>query len=391
MKIIYITTAIDSTDYVSFCKLWSKSPNPSNQNFHNKLIRSLAINNEVHVISIRPFSKYLCKTRKLKAESAKTDGNITWNYLAITPNKISRLFSVKNQAKAIVKQLINKDEDAVIMTDTINPLCISVTTTLSKKYQIPTIAICTDSPSNITGTSKTYTTYLLRQASKCYAYLALTQELNDLFNPNGKPSLIIEGLVDTHAVSIGSIGIDDPYFFFAGALLERYGIYNLIEAFNMLKTNKVDLYICGHSGDEERVKEAIKSNPQIHYLGTLPVSIVLDYESSSLANINPRPYSEDLDRFSIPSKTIEYLSSGRPTISVKNTKLMKHFKENAIWARSSDPEDLYQAMRTVISLTKEERKILGMQAKEKANKLYSLESVNKKLNVFLELFKTKIY
>lgn len=390
MKIVYITTAIDSNDYKSFTKLWIKSPNPSNQNFHNKLIRSISLTNEIHVISIRPFSKKLCKTRKLKAEPAKTDGNITWHYLAISGDKLSRLISVKRQAKSIFKHIYKKDEDIVIFTDTINPMCINVANSLSKKYQIPTIGICTDSPSNITGTTKTYTTYLLKQASKCYAYLALTQELNDLFNPSNKPSLIVEGLVEPHTPSVNAIGISDPYFFFAGALLERYGVYNLIEAFGMLKTTKVDLYICGHSGNEEKLKEAIKDNPLIHYLGTLPVSIVLDYECAALANINPRPYSEDLDRFSIPSKTIEYLSSGRPTISVKNTKLMKHFKENAIWARSSEPEDLCQAMRTVINLTKEERKTLGSEAKEKANALYSLKSINRRIHSFLELFKTRV-
>ena len=139
-----------------------------------------------------------------------------------------------------------------------------------------------------------------------------------------------------------------------------------------------------------KLKEAIKGNPLIHFLGTLPVSLVLDYERTALANINPRPYSEDLDRFSIPSKTIEYLSSGRPTISVRNSKLMKHFKENAIWARTGEPEDLLLAMRTVINLTKEERKNLGQTAKEKVQKLYSLKVVNKKVNAFLELFKTTI-
>lgn len=389
MKIIYITTAMEENDYKSFVKQWHKHPNPSNQNFHNKLIRSIALTNEVEVISIRPFSKKLCKSRKLKAELNEI-GHITWRYLSIKGGKISRLINVKKQAKAILRSIYDKDEDFVIFTDTINPLCISTANALSKMYQIPTIGICTDSPSNITGTKRSYTLYLLNQSARCYGYLALTNELNDLFNPNNKPSLIIEGIADIERADKDAIGINTPYFFFAGALLERYGVYNMINAFNQLKTSKVDLYICGHSGDETKLREAIKDNNLIHYLGTIPVSLVLDYEKTALANINPRPYSEDLDRFSIPSKTIEYLASGRPTISVKNTKLMKHFQENAIWAKSGEPEDLLYAMRTVINLTKEERKNLGKTAKEKVDKLYSLKAVNKKINTFLQAFKTTI-
>ena len=391
MRIIYITTSIEENDYIDFVKLWKKAPNPSNQNFHNKLIRSLAINNYVDVISIRPFSKKLCKTPKLKAEFKETNnGLISWNYLAISGNRVIKYFSLNKQIKSLMKTIYNKDEEYVIFTDTINPSCISLANKLSKMYSIPTIGICTDSPSNITGTSKAYTVYLLSQASKCYGYIALTNELNMLFNPNSKPSLILEGIVDETKKNKLSIGIDTPYFFFGGALLEKYGVYNLIEAYKMLNTTKVDLYLCGHSGNIDHLKEVISTNSNIHFLGTIPVKDVVEYESHALANINPRPYSEDFDRYSIPSKTIEYLASGSPTISVKNTKLMKFFKEEAIWARSSEPEDLCACLNLVLSLNKEERKTLGKNAKEKALSLFSLKATNTRINNFLEGFKTRI-
>ena len=96
MRIIYITTSIEEKDYIEFVKLWKKAPNPSNQNFHNKLIRSIGINNKIDVISIRPFSKKLCKVRKLKAETKyDEDSLISWHYLMVDGNKISKYFSVK--------------------------------------------------------------------------------------------------------------------------------------------------------------------------------------------------------------------------------------------------------------------------------------------------------
>lgn len=381
---------MEANDFVSFSKQWTKSPNPSNQNFHNKMIRSIGINNKIDVVSIRPFNKKLCKTRKLKAESPKIEGNITWHYLEIKGGKFRKLSLIKKQTKSLLKSLIKDGEERVIFTDTINPACISTANFVSKIYQIPTIGICTDSPQNITGVKNSYISYILRQSSKCYGYIALTNDLNTLFNQNNKPSLIIEGVCDDREVKSGAIGIETPYFFFGGALLPRYGVYNLIAAFNMLKTAKVDLYICGHSGNDEEIKNAISGNPNIHFLGALPVSVVLDYEHAALANINPRPFDEELDRLSIPSKTIEYLSSGRPTISVVNSKLKVNFDDCVVWSNSGTPEDLCQSLRYVIGLTKEERKNLGQSAKAKAIKLYSLKSVNKKINIFLELFKTRV-
>ena len=381
---------MEASDFISFSKQWVKSPNPSNQNFHNKLIRSIAINNKIDVISIRPFNKKLCKTRKLKAEPPKIDGNITWHYLEVKGGKLSKLSLIKKQTKLLINSLLKEGDECVIFTDTINPTCISTANFISRIYQIPTIAICTDAPQNLTGVRHSYVSYILRQASKCYGYLALTEELNSLFNRNNKPSLIIEGVCDDREINTGAIGIETPYFFFGGALLPRYGVYNLIAAFNMLKTTKVDLYICGHAGNDEDIKNAISANPNIHFLGTLPVSVVLDYEHAALANINPRPFDDELDKLSIPSKTIEYLSSGRPTISVTNSKLKTNFEDCVVWSNSGTPEDLCQTLRYVINLTKEERKNLGQSAKAKAIKLYSLKSVNKKINNFLELFKTRV-
>ena len=152
MKIIYITTSLEENDYNEFNKLWTVSLNPSNQNFHNKMIRSFALQNEVEVISIRPFSRAKCKIKVLKSSINKV-GNITYNYLKINRNKFFRIISLKKQVKELIEKI--KTEDSVLVTDTINPKCVLITNYIQKKYHLPAIGICTDSPSNITGTSNT--------------------------------------------------------------------------------------------------------------------------------------------------------------------------------------------------------------------------------------------
>ena len=176
------------------------------------------------------------------------------------------------------------------------------------------------------------------------------------------------------------------YFFFGGALMKRYGIYELISAFHALNDKNYKLLICGHHANEHELSEAIGDNKNIVYLHTLPVEKVHQLEMNAIANINPRPYSEDLDRFSIPSKTMEYLSSGRPTISVKNTRLQKDFNEFAVWAKSSNPDDLLASMKRVLELTEEEQAELGKKARTKVLSLYSLTKLNEILTKFLESF-----
>ncbi len=386
MKIVYVTTALDKEDYKEFVKLWKKSPNPSNQNFHNKMIRSLAINNQVEVISIRPFSGRLCTVKKLE-KGTKVDGNITWNYITIRRRKVSRYLAVRSEYKKIFKK--TSLEDAVILCDTINPLCISAATYIGKQHSLPVIGVCTDSPSNITGTTKQYTIYLLNHAYKCHGYITLIDGLNLLYNPDDKPSMTIEGIVENESNVKVNFGIEKPYFYFGGSLLERYGVFNLIDAYENLNNPDVDLYIAGHNGNPDDVKERIKNNPNIHFLGTIGVDDVLNYQAHAVANINPRPYTEDLDRFSIPSKTLEYLTSGVPTISIKNTKLREIFADEIIWVEDNEVSSLTEAMQNVLNMSPEEKNELGNRAKEKVQELYSLDSVNEKIMGFLPTFLNK--
>ncbi|MFA6675628.1 MAG: glycosyltransferase [Bacilli bacterium] len=382
MQIIYFTTSLYEEDYPSFQKAWKVSLNPSNQNFHNKMIRSLANIAQVEVFSLRPFSKSRCRIKKLEGEIKKVN-QITYHYLKVPVNPFFRYRSFLIQSKKIIKNL-NLD-DAVIFADTINPKTIKLANFIGKKTSLPVIGICTDSPSNISGTRRSYTMYLLHQAQNLSGYIALTKSLEELFNINNKPSLVIEGLVENKPLEI----IQDetkPYFFFGGALMSRYGIYDLIEAFKLLKNENINLLICGHHFDLRELHESIKDDKRIQFLGILPVEDVLHYEAHALANINPRPFSEDLDRFSIPSKTLEYLYSGRLTISVRNSILQKSFSEDAIWCKSSDKKDLLEGMEKALSMTPEQRQKMSVQAQKKVLNLYSLDAVSQKINIFLAGF-----
>lgn len=379
MKILYFTTSINKDDFAQFFKQWVFSLNPSNQNFHDKLIRSLALSEDVEVISLRPYSRKFCLLKSLPYEY-KEYGNIKYHYLKIENNKFLRHVTAKKQMKKI---LLKRDlKDTLILTDTINPRVIQLASYTHRKYNLPIVGICTDSPSNITGTSRRYSLYLLTKSRNLNGYITLTDSLSMLFNQNKKPAFNMEGIVEDED-NIKTTNSNEKYFFFGGSLLPRYGVYELIEAYKRLNRSDIKLYIAGHHEDERRIKEEIEGY-NIEFLGLISSDKVLEYERNALANINPRPYSEDLDRFSIPSKTLEYFYSKSLTISVRNTKLQKTFSDCAIWSYSHDPEALLTAMKKALVLSKEERNEMALKAYNKVKELYSLSSINSKLVSFLK-------
>ena len=382
MRIIYLTTSVCEDDYNEFAKLWKITLNSSNQNFHNKMIRALSQYHPVDVISLRPFSRTKCRVQKLQKEKT-VKGNVTYHYLAVGGISVFRTSSFKKQA---VRVLNSMDlEDAIILSDTINPKAITVANHLKKKFSIPEIGICTDSPSNISNTRRSYTLYLMKKTSDLDGYIGLTKELTDLFNKENRPSMVIEGLVEDELPKPIENQYGD-YLFFGGALMRRYGVYDLIKSFKKIDNSQLKLLICGHHADEEGLRKAMKGDKRIVYLKHLPVKRVLQLEMNALANINPRPFSEDLDRYSIPSKTIEYLSSGRPTISVKNSKLQKKFMEEIIWSKSSSEDELLTAINRLLALNKNEQRDLGKRAQEKVLSLYSLPVAGKQITDFISQF-----
>ena len=346
------------------------------------MIRALAINNTVDVVSIRPFSKRKCLAKYL-TEETKEEDNITWHYIKIKGSKVRRPFVIKKEVAKLLKKM--DLTDTVFITDTINPNVITNANRARKKYKIPTIGVATDSPSNISGTPRSYTLYLLKQGKSEDGYIALTEGLNELFNEENKPSIVLEGVVEDNDTK-AAVTKYGKYFFFGGALPEKYGVYRLINAFNKLDNPEFKLILCGHHADEKKLRDAIKGNKNITYLKMLPVKDVLALEAGAFANINPRPYNQDLDRFSIPSKTIEYFTSGKLTISAQSTILNKEFNNCALWCGYAKEDEIYNALVKAVKMDEDKRIEMGLKAKKKAQELYSLSAVNKKLNEFLSQF-----
>ena len=382
MKIIYFTTACQKDDYISFCENWSSSLNTSIQNLHNRLIRALALTHDVEVISVRPFSRQYCKFKMLPSSVTK-EGKITWHYLEIKRNKIIRFISARKQAKKIMSKM--DLSDSIVLTDTLNPYLLTSSTALARKYDLPIIGICNNTPSGIHDTGRSYTTFLHSLADDLSGYITLTPGLNELFNQNNRANLTIEGVLETkfNEMSVGQFG---KYILYYGSLEEKFGVYDLIRAFNELNKPDINLVIAGYHGNDEKINKLVRGVTNIRYLGMVSIDMALSLKNGSLFNINPRPHSEDYDRYLIPFNVIDYLNSDSLTVSVRNSRLRPHFEEDAIWIDSNDKEDLIIAMNKALEMSNATKKEIVKKANMDVMKLYSMSAINDKVILFLKQF-----
>ena len=372
-KIYYFTNALDNESFKSYLKDWKVSPNLSNQNFHNKLIRALAITNKVEVFSVRAINRnFNCfSLRKLVIN----EGNVTWRYPFVSISKVGKFLFLNRRIKNVSPKEI---KDGIVYVDALNLSLVKEATKFAEKHHLEIVGVCTDNPNNISFVKESYNKKLLALANSFDKYVVLTEKINEVYNPNGKPYIRIDG-VNEEVSNLPEREIEGDYIYFGGSLMKRYGVFNVIEAFKELKRDNLKLVLCGHHVNKAELESAIKDNENILYLGAVSYEENASLEKYSLVSINPRPIDPSLDEYSIPSKSLEALANGTINITVDNKLLKEKYEDVIIWAKTGDVKDIKEALEKVLSMSKKEREALNNKGKEKVMHETSLQSINKKL------------
>ena len=372
--------AMEESDFVKYQNDAFIKPNPSNQNFYSKLIKTLSFENDVYVVSHRPFCKGMFNAKKL-ASYKKTAEKINYFYTNIGYSKFYKLLNETKEIEKIINKIIqNINGDFIIITDTLRPNLLKAANNISKKYGCLSIGVLTDNVSNLSNVNNKYVSIINKRILKLNAYLSLTKGINEAYGIK-KPTYVFEGLA-TKVNNDCDIKYND-FYFFAGSLYERYGVKTLIDAFLNSKI-KSQLLIAGNGPLKKYIMEASEKDSRIRYLSQLPINELIKYESKAIANINPRPLNNKIDSESIPSKLIEYLSVQRPVISTKIPQFFDNFKEYIYWVNAKDLKEFTKELENFDDNLKEEYDQKAIKATNLLFSLYGIEVQAKKINHFIE-------
>ena len=337
MNILFLTSAMKDSDFALYQHEAKIKPNPSNQNFYSRLIKTLALKNNIFVVSQRPFCKGMFRKSELPPHEVY-DGDIHYYYTRAYSSKFKKALieprSIFMTAQNAVKDIVSND--FVIVVDTLKLNLVKTARKLGKLYNVKVVGMLTDNPNNLSNPNPFINKSLLKHGSNLDGYLSLSRGLVDLYNKFA-PSYVFEGLVkDEEEMK------KDPltdYFYFSGSLYERYGVKELVDVFHESNI-KHKLVIAGNGPLSKYIQEMEEKDYRILYLSQISAEKNFSFMRNSIANINPRPLNQKLDEESVPSKLLEYLSVGVPTISTKFPKLYGIFKEDVTWVETSLKETL---------------------------------------------------
>src|SRR5690606_15738320 len=144
---------------------------------------------------------------------------------------------------------------------------------------------------------------------------------------------------------------------YTGTLNKKYGILILLEAFELIKKDNYQLWICGAGEAEEDITKISANDHRIKFFGRVSRKEALRLQRKATVLINPRKSEEVFTKYSFPSKNMEYLLSGRPTIAYKLPGIPAEYEEymffiedetaqgmakKIIEACEKDPEELFE-------------------------------------------------
>lgn len=152
-------------------------------------------------------------------------------------------------------------------------------------------------------------------------------------------------------------------FLYAGTLSEIGGIRLLMEAFKKVRIDNCELWICGRGDLESEVKELAQYDEKVKFFGFLERERLLELLLSSTILLNPRP-NYPVNRYSFPSKLLEYLASGRPVITTATPDVSEEYGDKVFILREETPEALARLIEEVCQLPQEYLMGFGARARE---------------------------
>lgn len=217
------------------------------------------------------------------------------------------------------------------------------------------------SSNNSTILKKIQQKILVRDTKALYPfidkYILLTEQMTDKIpNALGK-NIVVEGIASQKSdISVNCEQNKIRSLLYTGVLEEFSGVKSLVDAFMLTTNSSFKLIICGKGVLEKYIIDKAEIDDRIVYLGLVNHDEALKLQRKATALINPRKPNGNITKYSFPSKTMEYLSSGTPMIGYKLEGIPEEYFGYMYTVGDLDDFSLSNAITEVLSKDNKELK-----------------------------------
>jgi glycosyltransferase involved in cell wall biosynthesis len=200
------------------------------------------------------------------------------------------------------------------------------------------------------------------------SFVLLTRHMVEPIGVGSRPWIVMEGVVNPEDLEEEDLQIEksikEKVILYTGTLNKKYGIMNLLRAFSMIEDRDYRLWICGAGEAESDIKAMAVQDSRVKFFGQLKRKEVLRLQRMATVLINPRGAEEEFTKYSFPSKTMEYLLSGTPTIVKRLPGIPEEYFNYLFTIDGDSDRDMAEKIIEVCSMPKAKLLEFGRKARE---------------------------
>lgn len=221
-----------------------------------------------------------------------------------------------------------KRVDIILNTPSVRHLVAIQIAKFFCRKQITQTVIIPDIPSFVNSMDKCnylkrvllqyFDNFSISLTSKSNGLVLLSNAMLEFFNRNIK-HIVMEGVIDLNKLKVptqhnSGVQENSKVVLYTGTLRRIFGVMNLVEAFKYVMDKDAELWLCGAGDAKDDIIEASKTDKRIKYLGVVDSTTAIELQNKATILVNPRTSEGEFTKYSFPSKTIEYMLSGKPVI-----------------------------------------------------------------------------
>lgn len=192
-------------------------------------------------------------------------------------------------------------------------------------------------------------------------FILLSECMKDSLKIGRKPYMVLEGILDSN-LELNTVKKNQKkVLLYTGKIEKWFGLHDLLSAFTQIQGDDYELWLCGN-GDISMINEFLDKDKRIKYLGVMPHNDVLNLQQQATILVNPRHSYDEYTKYSFPSKTMEYMASGTPTLMCRLESIPKEYYEHLFFFDDESVEGMAKTIKRCLDKTAAELSEKGKKA-----------------------------
>lgn len=376
MKILYISALASEARIDMEYRRTGLNPGFAVQKFSRLLVKGL-VDNGTDVIALSN-PPYVNGKKRFVHSFREQEHGVTYKYvpyinLPILKHLCLFLYSF---FYVLIWGVHNRKNKTVICDVLAVSICFGALLS-TKINRLKSVAVVTDIYSQMVGKRHSGFDAIIRsfagQLQKWYStsfshYVLLTESMNSMVNPHHKPYIVMEALCAETGVNDcdNSTEKDTPQtVLYAGGIEKKYGLENLVKAFQKLSINNIRLVVYGNGTYVDGLKKICSQDNRIQYKGVVTNEDIIKAEHRATLLVNPRFSTEEFAKYSFPSKNMEYMVSGTPLLTTKLPGMpSEYYPYVYLFDHGETVDGFAQVLNDVLSLSHEKLTQKGKDGKD---------------------------